>query len=412
MSRFGRRSFMLRTSQLGLAGLAWSSLGHHSAWGWAQQADGPGAAEVIPGKNPKLIVLRPDPAVLETPLDLLAAHRQTPLAELFVRNNQQPKSMGSMDPVSLDGWKIEIAGLVNKPQTFQAQILTELPDASVEMVLQCSGNHRSYFSKAAQTQGTQWGPGGMGCVKFTGVRLSKVLEKLGIEPTPEARFVTADGIDDPPSGADDFQHSMPAGDVIHRAILALKVNDRELPAIHGGPVRLVIPGVFGTMQTKWLTRLEFTTDEITLNHHVPRYRVPKRRIKPGQDWEATLENSRFNWRMPIKSAILAPSSTDTVKAGPVTIRGVAFNDGAAAIDTVLVSLNQGETWQKAAVEKPAGRFAWYPWHLRTDLRKGRHVIWARAIDALGRSQPIDGSIYWNPRGYEWNGVDMVEVNVS
>lgn len=412
MSRFDRRNFLLRTSQLGFAGMAWASLGQGRPWLLAQDAAGPTADQVIPGKNPKLIVLRPDPAVLETPLSLLAEHRQTPIAEMFVRNNQQPKSMATLEPVPLEGWKIEIAGLVNKPQTFDAKLLKDLPDASVEMVMQCSGNHRSYFSKAAQTQGTQWGPGGMASVKFTGVRLSKVLEHLGIEPKPEARYITADGQDGPPAGEDDFQHSMPAGDVINRAMIALQLNDQPLPAIHGGPVRLIIPGVFGTMQTKWLTRLEFTRDEITLNHHLPRYRVPKGRIKPGQEWEATLQNSRFNWRMPVKSAILSPTADSQVKAGPVTIRGVAFNDGAAKIDTVLVSLDQGQTWHKAQVEKAADRYAWYPWTFRTDLRKGRNVVWARAIDVLGRSQPLDGSIRWNPRGYEWNGVDKVELNVS
>jgi len=410
MSRFDRRNFLLRTGQFGMAGMAWASLGHGRPW--AHAAADPTADQIIPGKNPKLIVLAAKPAVFETPLPLLAEQRQTPIAELFVRNNQEPEAMVTLEPVSLDGWQIEITGLVNKPQSFDAKLLKDLPTTSVEMVLQCSGNDRDSYSKASPTEGTQWGPGGMGSVKFTGVRLSKVLEHLGVEPKPEARYITADGVDTPKAGSDDFQHSMPQGDVINRAILALELNDQPLPAIHGGPVRLIIPGVFGTMQTKWLKRLDFTRDEITVVHHVPRYRVPKGRIKPGQKWEATLQNSRFNWRMPVKSTILTPTPDMQVKAGPVTIRGVAFNDGSAPIETVLISLDQGQTWQKAQVEKAASRFAWYPWSFRTNLRKGRNVVWSRAIDALGRSQPLDGSIRWNPHGYEWNGVDKVEINVG
>jgi hypothetical protein len=33
-------------------------------------------------------------------------------------------------------------------------------------------------------------------------------------------------------------------------------------------------------------------------------------------------------------------------------------------------------------------------------------------DALGRSQPLDGSIYWNPNGYEWTGVYKSQVTVQ
>ena len=34
---------------------------------------------------------------------------------------------------------------------------------------------------------------------------------------------------------------------------------------------------------------------------------------------------------------------------------------------------------------------------------------SRATDAKGDSQPIDGLTRWNPRGYEWNGADRVEL---
>jgi sulfite oxidase len=35
-----------------------------------------------------------------------------------------------------------------------------------------------------------------------------------------------------------------------------------------------------------------------------------------------------------------------------------------------------------------------------------------AIDFLGRTQPLDGAIYWNPNGYEWTGVYKMEVTVN
>jgi hypothetical protein len=49
--------------------------------------------------------------------------------------------------------------------------------------------------------------------------------------------------------------------------------------------------------------------------------------------------------------------------------------------------------------------------LQAQLEPGVYEIWSLAIDALGRSQPLDGSIYWNPNGYEWTGVFKTELTV-
>ena len=46
------------------------------------------------------------------------------------------------------------------------------------------------------------------------------------------------------------------------------------------------------------------------------------------------------------------------------------------------------------------------------LKPGTYEIWSRAIDTLGRTQPLDGSIFWNPNGYEWTGVFKSEVIVN
>jgi hypothetical protein len=46
------------------------------------------------------------------------------------------------------------------------------------------------------------------------------------------------------------------------------------------------------------------------------------------------------------------------------------------------------------------------------LVAGQQQIWARAVDTLGRTQPLDGSVFWNPQGYTWNGVEKIEVQVG
>ena len=52
------------------------------------------------------------------------------------------------------------------------------------------------------------------------------------------------------------------------------------------------------------------------------------------------------------------------------------------------------------------------WKTEKTLVPGTHEIWARATDALGRSQPLDAKIYWNPNGYEWTGIFKNEVTVE
>jgi hypothetical protein len=112
------------------------------------------------------------------------------------------------------------------------------------------------------------------------------------------------------------------------------------------------------------------------------------------------------------SYILGPESGATLKAGPVTVSGVAYNDGKARIESVLVSVDRGQSWQPAKFDVPDSPYAWYQWKTQATLGRGNQEIWARATDALGRSQPLDGKIFWNPNGYEWTGVFKVEVTVK
>ena len=159
-------------------------------------------------------------------------------------------------------------------------------------------------------------------------------------------------------------------------------------------------------------KLRFETAESPNFYHATEYRVPLSLLKPGEKFKFTLENSRPTWDIRLMSYILSPESGAKLKAGPVTVSGVAYNDGSARIESVLVSLDKGQSWQPATFQVPASPYSWYEWKLQDYLKPGRYEIWARATDALGRSQPLDGSIFWNPNGYEWAGVYKVEVTVE
>ncbi|MDG1893713.1 MAG: molybdopterin-dependent oxidoreductase [Fuerstiella sp.] len=401
--RHTRRKFLAAAGAMAVAGPDIRSFGA------SQQDD---ASSLVKGKDNRLLVLKKYPAVFETPLNLLAEQAITPKSLLFVRNNQQPEDTATVGPSSHTNWNVKLSGGITQEVSVSLAQLDEMEMTEYEMVLQCSGNGRSLFSKAAQTNGTQWGKGGMGNVRFAGVRLIKVLENSNLGIDPAVQFINASGADSPENGKEDFLHSLPIHDVLNRSILALYLNGERLPAIHGGPVRLITPGVYATMHMKWLSELRFVTDESTNHNHVPRYRVPHRPIMPGSEYDFKLQNSSFNWNMKTKSVLLTPGDEDRLRSGPTIIKGVAFNDGQASIASVILSFDHGQSWQQATLMPHTSKYGWTRFRLQKNFSAGRKSIWCRAIDSHGRSQPLEGSVAWNPSGYEWNGIEKITVNVG
>lgn len=369
------------------------------------------SADWIEGKDRRLEVMSAEPLVLATPLSLLAQQHVTDTGVMYVRNIQDMTGGMTIEPLPIEGWEIELVGLIEPARVIiRAEDLLEMDQIEYEMILECSGNGRNQY---VGIPGTPWNQGGVANVRFAGVPLSAVLERYNVRVNPQVKYVTAEG-EDQPMGREkpDFEHSLPVADVLEKSILALKLNGEVLPGIHGGPVRLVTPGFFGTMQVKWLTALRFETAESSNFYHATEYRMPLARIKPGEKFRFTLENSRPTWFVTLMSYIFDPLPGATLKAGVVTVSGVAFNDGAAPMEAVLVSFDCGRSWQSSDIQVPDSPYAWYQWSIQTELQPGRNEIWSRAVDALGRSQPLDGAIYWNPNGYEWSGVYKVEVTVS
>lgn len=375
------------------------------------------ASQVIAGKNDALIVHNDRVGVLETPLEMLREHEITPPDILYVRNNQIKEPEGrSLEGAPLAGWTIELRGSVAFPRVIDASMLGDLPQTEVTMVLQCSGNGRSFYARTVKTRGTQWAHGGMGNVTFAGPKLADVLASFDppLNPRSDVRFVTAEGADGPPEGGSrpDFEHSLPLHDVMERAILATHMNGGPLPGAHGGPVRLVVPGYYGTMNVKWLSRLRFEVAESNNVNQIPRYRIPNDPIEPGTKFTYTHENSTPDWRQRIKSVIFAPLHGASVAAGKVEVTGVAWSGTPGGVHSVQVSADEGTTWHTAGLSAAHGEYGWYNFQTQLELAAGSHRIWTRAFDPVGGAQPLDGSIRWNPSGYEWHGADYVDVTAA
>jgi sulfite oxidase len=414
--RVTRRQFGL------LAGAAGVALGAGGLPSLALAQGTPDSATIIKGKKAGLRVLNAKLGVMETPLAELRQHEITPKEILFNRlhypheGNAAWYATTAAPPGDLvKGWTIRVDGLVQRARTLTIADLEKMGMEKRVSVMQCAGNGRSFFAAKQKVGGGQWQNGGMGNVEWEGVPLRALLADLKLMPSSSALWLTAEGWDQPPTPeGSDFAKSYHLGDVaLDHAIVALRMNGEPIPAVHGGPVRLIIPGFYGNMNVKFLSNLLLMSEQSPSVYQSIGYRFPNFPVEPGtfKRNDYTLENSRPTYGHVIKSVIFSPLPEDKPKSGEVEITGVAFNDGQAKITSVEVSTDGGKTWMAAEIKGGKSPWAWQHWSAKAKLGSGKHMLVSRATDALGRSQPLNGLTRWNPRGYEWNGADHVELTV-
>jgi len=374
-------------------------------------------SNIIKGVNSKMIVHNAKLGVMETPLSLLREHDITPKELMFIRNHFPPAGkqawMATTEAPNISDWTIRVGGLVVRPRKITLKELQQMEQVKRVSVMQCAGNGRSFYAAKAKAPGGQWKHGGLANVEWEGVPLKAVLDKLDAGPSKDAKWLTANGADESPSpkGADLIKSYHLEDSALDHAILAMKLNGEPIPAVHGGPVRLIIPGFYGNMNVKFLDTLSFESLQSPTPFQSKAYRYPNMPVQPGKFSlkDYTPENSHPTYSFKIMSVIFAPLAEDRVRPGPVEVRGVAWNDGTAPITSVRVSVDGGKTWQDADLKLSASPFAWHHWSLKTRLGAGEHVLRVIATDSVGRTQPIDGTTRWSPKGYEWNGVDLVKV---
>ncbi len=391
---------------VGMATFATSlpSMGGALAQG-APAAKGPKLLE-MDGKA-KLAVLGDKPLVAETQAELLD-DAVTPTDKLFVRNNGQVPEAGDAKT-----WKIKVDGEVNTPLEFTvAEMIGRFPNVTYQLMLECGGNGRSFFTPEAR--GNQWTNGGAGCPMWTGVRLADVLKAAGLKSS--AVYTGHYGKDPTLAGETDkptISRGMPIAKAMEEhTLIAFKLNGQDLPLIHGAPVRLIVPGWAGSLSTKWLTRIWIRDKE----HDGPgmggfSYRTPKKPIVPGSKGDdkdmAILES------MPVRSVVTFPADGSRLPAGTkkLDLRGHAWA-GDNEIKSVDISTDYGVTWKTAKVDAPKNKFAWQRFTASIDLpTSGYYEVWSRATDTKGTTQPFQAA-NWNPQGYGGNPVSRIRVLVE
>ncbi len=362
----------------------------------------------FPGKDPGLVLLGDKPLVAETPEHLLDDDT-TPTAKFFIRNNGQIPD-GAKDA---DGWKLAIDGEVQKPlELTLADLKKRFKPSTLRMVLECGGNGRSFFTP--QARGNQWTNGGAGCAEWTGVPLAEVLKAAGVKPS--AVYTANTGIDQHLSGDPKLaplSRGVPIKKAMEKeALLVYAMNGKPLDNIHGGPLRLVIPGMPGSVSHKWLSKITLR-DKV---HDGPgmtgtSYRLAIKPMVPGSKTDDS--NFRIMETMPVRGIITNPMNGTKLAAGTraLNLRGAAWA-GDAEILRVDISTDFGATWSQAKLAGARNRYDWRRWTASARLPSdGYYEIWVRATDSKGRAQPhIAGN--WNPQGYGANPMHRIAVLVG
>ena len=354
----------------------------------------------FPEKRP-LIVLTSRPPQLETPFEVFNESVITPNDAFFVRYHN------AGIPTSVDGDKhvIKIGGnAAGKPyELTMAELRTQFKPIEYVAVNQCSGNGRGLFSP--RVTGGQLGNGAMGNARWVGVPLKDVLARAEVKNS--ARQVTFDGLDIALFGGGDFVKSL---DVNHatdgEVMLAYQMNGTDIPMLNGYPVKLIVPGYFGTYWVKHLSAIE-VVDQIYEGFWMkPAYRVPDNDcacVEPGTAPTATRPIGRFNVRSFITSVSdgsRLPASRETV------VRGIAF-DGGQGIREVAYSTDSGQSWRGAKLGADIGRYSFREFSFGFTPAKGAHDLRVRAWNRSGQSQPMEA--LWQPAGYMRNVVESVKI---
>jgi len=327
----------------------------------------------------------------------------TPNERFFVRSHFGPPGAETIQP---EAWRLTVKGLVQNELTLTLSELRKFEQVTITAVLQCSANGRAHHRP--KVPGVQWERGAAGNAQWTGMRLRDLLQRAGVKP--QGLHVQMQGADRPALPTVPlFTRSIPIAKAFHPdTLLAYEMNGRPLPLLHGAPLRVITPGWMAESCMKWLTELTLRADETPGYYMQQAYRIPETSIQPGSGLPGSVMVPVE--QMPVKSLIAAPGEGDTLKAGPVTIQGVAWA-GESPITKVEVSCDDGKTWEPARLLGEAQPYAWRQWQYLWNARQvGPTTILCRATDAQGAQRPEKSP--WNPGGFLWNGWDRLAVTVA
>lgn len=258
----------------------------------------------------------------------------------------------SVPQVSKDDWSLRIHGMVDNELELTFSDLLERPMIERPITLSCVSN--------------RVGGDLVGNAVWQGVRMKDLLDEAGVDPAATqtvSRSIDGWSCGSPTSVIMDGRDAM----------VAIAMNGEPLPAEHGYPVRLVVPGLYGYVSaTKWVTEIEMTRWEDFDGYWVPRGWAKEGPIK-------------------IMARIDRPSNGRRLERsddGAVDIAGLAWAIH-RGISRVEVEIDEDGEWRECELAGVPSDDTWRQWRYRwDDFAPGEHRVTARAYDGDGEAQPI------------------------
>ena len=331
MPDWGRRRFLISGGILAVASVAVGSVGRY----------------LVAGRRPATVSTLPpveDPVSLPAGADL-GIQGLTPIV---VANADFYQIDTSIVPphIDRDTWRLRIHGMVDHEVLLSYADLVKLPVIEQYVTIACVSN--------------RVGGDLVGNAKWTGVRLRDVLDLAGVKPGATQLVGRS---------ADGWTAGSPTAWVMdpeREPMLAFGMNGQPLPAEHGYPARVIVPGLYGYVSaTKWVTELELTTLEAFDAYWIPL----------GWAKEAPILT---------QSRIDRPGNGNVLSAGNFTFAGVAWapDRGIAKVEVQL----DDAPWVEASLSQPISKATWVQWKLDASVASGGHKVRVRATDRTGATQ--------------------------
>jgi DMSO/TMAO reductase YedYZ molybdopterin-dependent catalytic subunit len=266
-----------------------------------------------------------------------------------------------VDPVVERGlWQLQIGGQVDRPHAYTFAEISSLPAIVQETTLMCISNGV--------------GDALMSNARWTGVPLRSLLDAAG----PRAGTVEV-----LLRGADGYTDTIPLEKALDPStIVVYEMNGEPLPRIHGYPARLIVPGMYGEKNVKWVTSIEPVAEDV-------------KGFYEQQGWGP-------DFVIPLRSRFFEPDLSQPIQLGAsVPLRGIVFG-GDRGVSRAEVSLDGGQSWREATLEYSGTRLSWAIWRyeFRPEIA-GDYFLAVRGFDASGAPQPAEerGIVPSGGRGY-------------
>eukprot|EP00040_Diaphanoeca_grandis_P029755 m.174950 g.174950 ORF g.174950 m.174950 type:complete len:562 (-) comp31790_c0_seq2:337-2022(-) len=339
----------------------------------------------------------------ETYPDVLAASYFTKNEAFYVRNHCPVPCLDDEPPLEhiIEFTTTTTSDAVEKTL---GDLLEKYETVDVNSILQCAGNRAADNIRENEGSGFVDTPfetidvGMLGNAMWSGVRITDVLKDIFAGSISDYANWHVEF-----EGADGYAGSVPIALLGPECIFATSMNGVALPADHGYPVRVLLPGIAGARCVKWMTRVTLRPTESEAPWNVNYYKKGK------------IGEKKTIYALPLQSIILDPSPDKPADRSRATIRvsGIAFNGNGSRITQVKVSTNNGKDWvpakvltEEVPVNNTSKEFGWVRWTCEVENTSGLKEICCCATDETGEIQPEVGDVNG---GYVYNGWHRVSL---